>query len=283
MKKLLAILIFISALNCFSQNAISPRIGNEIDKYEREYFGLFPSLKFFISASLFATTDSTILLSIRQSKPSNYPDTVIVIPKKVADNLAQYIENFEYYRYPESNVNWSKLGKLAIISNAHLSYAKKVKPLRIVAKDNRFYDGIILYVNDNLLVIQDGGTEFNWEKVKTNTYILKISQINYLTIKNYPNYLLGSALGAVALSFLTALSSNSDKPDVKQEYRIGGAALLGGFIGLLLSSLGENDTNYYINGNPYNNLDELNTIKKHTVFEDALPPELNTLLQNNSK
>jgi len=67
MKTLLLVLSVFTAFSSqlFAQTYLSPRVGNEIDMDEKSYFGLFPSVRGFVSAQATSQTIDSTHFSIR--------------------------------------------------------------------------------------------------------------------------------------------------------------------------------------------------------------------------
>lgn len=97
------ILLFSSLLFCYSivgaQSEekiidICPRVGNTIDRYEKDYFGLFPKIDDFDSAQVFMSADTHLYFRIHRFGFQK-PDTLFPIKNFEFVSFGKFITEYE--------------------------------------------------------------------------------------------------------------------------------------------------------------------------------------------
>src|SRR5207249_4804519 len=72
---------------------LSPRIGNELDSTEREYFGLLPRISHFVSARTSKTSDGNVTITIARQQ-AGAADTTIRLTPQSAEELSKYVNEY---------------------------------------------------------------------------------------------------------------------------------------------------------------------------------------------
>lgn len=284
MKKRLVILILISTLNCFSQNAISPRIGNEIDKYEREYFGLFPVIKGFHFAVTSSGQDGSLEVKITRKIDGNLSDSSYQISKKTVGNLAIYIEEFEFCRRGERIVDWNLLAGHAAENVPLFNRENSASNYEIVLREREKLESSILYANDSAIVIWKSNLPFNWRNFENNTRLINCKDIVKLNILRTGNFWPGVGYGALigAVGSIAAISGNRGNSSLDGSldgFFVSLFITLGAEIGGIVGAIMNIDIEDEINGNEITFLKLLPDIKRRSVYSAYPPPEVMKLMK----
>jgi len=175
-------LIFSVNSIAFSQNenkefVISPRIGSEIDKNERVYFNLFPKIKNFKSAKIFATPDDGCSILVNYDSLNQLKSIEYFLNNEEILNLKTAIENYEYIDYTNQfsksfDINWSKI--LSFIQPAFRYDSSKSK---IAIKiGNKIIEAQLLWADSNLVVLSN--ENYKWNKFENHYKIFHFFEIN---------------------------------------------------------------------------------------------------------
>ncbi len=280
MKTLILFILLLSNLNLFSQYEISPRIGNEIDKYERNYFGLFPSIKNFVSVKFSIPSDQKVTITITKSENSGLIDTSFSIGIKSIDNLVIYIEGFELCRKKEREVNWNVFNGLASPNYALISEINFGTNVKIITKNNQSYFGRLLFVSDSSIVVFQGNTNYEWKKFKENSKVIKVIDLESITIERDGNFANGVGYGALiggAPVLILGVSEGGYSDGLSTFVTLlvaTSTAIFGGSIGGTIGAILDIDTEWEIGGsyNQYQN--NLESLRNKSIFSSFAPPEL---------
>lgn len=274
-EKLLFLFILFS-LNCFSQNAISPRIGNEIDKYEREYFGLFPAIKGFQFASTTLAQDSSLQVIITRKIDDNLSDTSYQLSKEIISNLAKYIDEFESLRKRRNyNIDWKSFSYQAEINLPFRNRINEPTDFTIIDTSESYTNGILVYADDSLVVFGKNATTFQYDQLK-NVRIYKVSEMKAISKIRTGNTMKGVLIGGLITGGIFAASSYSnDWLPLILMITIPPGAIVGGIVGAVMDIDSENE----INGNQYKYLDILPRLKSNSVYTAYPPPEVIKLIK----
>lgn len=177
---------FIISIFIFTQlNAqITPRVGIEIDKNEREYFGLFPKIDNFQSAVLRKENDTSFGFKINYTKDSLTLDTLYVLNLKAISTLNKFIENYEeicvtddIFSYP---LDWILIVKDLI--RLRIMYDNPDDEISIFLNSGEYIESSLLYFTDNQLVLWPQDSVYNWEsyqKYIRNILFKDIQSVKY--------------------------------------------------------------------------------------------------------
>jgi hypothetical protein len=166
------ILFFISVSISFSAIVISERIGEEISRYERDYFFLFPSIKGFEKAQLIQD-DTSYLFNISFRLANEQKDTSIRITEVMLNDLKYYIEQYE------KNISFKDIN---LYNKLMKNIYKIVRPLvfyeileRIewidANNENKAYN-YLFYISDFLVVTNTNNFYYNWKRPEDFIFIL---------------------------------------------------------------------------------------------------------------
>ena len=74
---------------------LSDRVGTEIDRYERNYFGLFPWVEGYMSATVSALGDGRVRFAISAMAHDSISQRVVTISMKSSTALSSIINDYE--------------------------------------------------------------------------------------------------------------------------------------------------------------------------------------------
>ena len=279
------ILIFTFIILCdsvsFGQYAISPRVGVEIDRSEREYFGLFPSIEGFVLAKSSVLSDSLVKFVVTRSLNGVNSDTSFSISPTVVQILAGFIENFESVRRNENVVNWNLFAGLASSGPAIESKLNDVVEITIETFTGDELHGILLFAGDSSVFLWQSKDEYNRHTLQ---FIGK--SVPYSNIKNIQIVREGKFWSGFGQGFLYGGLTGAAIAGVSLAAGAEGYALLvilplpislgllvafhAGFIAAILS----NDIYRELDGSADEYRDILPLLKENTVFPSYPPPEL---------
>jgi len=215
----------------------SQRVGDTIDRAERDYFVLFQNVPAFHSASTVAYRDSTLLVRITTRTDEVDNDTLIAIPRATAQELARYIDNFEaVYRY-EVPIDFPLLHKVAS-PNRHPS--EEGSTIEVVLRDGRSVSGELLFVGDSTLVIGPPDSSYDWRTLGERAWRIRYSSIE--VIRKHRYIWEGWAIGAGAGTYIV-MNQSPDRISAGQALSVAAASLATAAIGNLFGF------DYKIHGN----------------------------------
>jgi hypothetical protein len=278
---LIILLILLSAINTNAQFSISPRLGVEIDKSEKDYFGLFPSIKNYLSAKSKIITDNKVEIIITRTDRGVLSDTSLIISSKLANNLASYIEGFELVRNKEREINWKALEGL-VKQSIVLDYEVKVFPTIIVVDfSGKMIQGQLMNSNDTSIIIVPNAGLYNWT-YSQNASKIKISNISSLIIEKKGGFWQGAKTGALIVggtfAFISGIFAFSILDFSDAMLLVGGEAIAGGItgglVGGVIGSLSNSTSQEHIKVQEKGQEDLLIYIKEHSAFSIFPPPEL---------
>jgi hypothetical protein len=277
---ILSLLIIITINSTKAQYAISPRLGAEIDKSEKEYFGLFPKIKNFTSAKTIVQTDNKVEIIITRTAKGIVTDTTFKISTKLANNLASYIEGFEQCRNKERQVNWNAIEGLAIYTPALESDIKEGTELDVVTNNGEKIHGKLLYASDSTIVLVQSSTKYNWSNFSQNAKLVKVQNMNYIKIERTGSFWQGVGFGAlIGGGGWTAgsIAGGALNDHYGSLIVVIGAifftavgTVIGGVVGAILDI----DTDHSVGGQVSEFKDFLPYLKNNSTFSNYPPPEL---------
>ncbi|MCX6148217.1 MAG: hypothetical protein NTW25_13365 [Candidatus Kapabacteria bacterium] len=282
MKSLIILLLFeIIIINTSNaQYSISPRLGAEIDKSEKEYFGLFPNIKNFTSAKANVLADNKVEINITRTVKGIVTDTTFIVSTKLANNLASYIEGFEQCRNKERQVNWNALEGLATNVPALESDINEGIELDIVTNTNEKIHGKLLFASDSTAVIVQNATKYNWSNFSQNVKLVKVQNMNYIKIERTGSFWQGVGFGAlIGGGGWTAgsIAGGALKGSygglivmVGAIFFTAAGTVIGGVVGAILDI----DTDHSVDGQINEFKDFLPYLKNNSTFSNYPPPEL---------
>ncbi len=144
----------------------SPRVGEEIDATERDYFGLFPGVDGFRSARFTSYPDSVVVTIQRAGTDGASGETGWVMSRERAAAIGAYIDSFENLDAPTDFAQWQLLRGTSrtVAADAAMRTPglgdRRPDVGAIVA--GRRYDGAILAASDTLLLLHPAARPYDW-------------------------------------------------------------------------------------------------------------------------
>ncbi|NOY06958.1 MAG: hypothetical protein GXO82_10095 [Chlorobi bacterium] len=267
---------------------LSPRVGNTIDREEREYFSLFPGVEEFDSAVVSLRNDSLLFEVARSGKP----DTVIKVDPALTDIFRSYIENFEFLfdtRYPESREELQKRGllinqcgklKRAELVRFRESVQQEVPEVAIVLADSTGIFGRILAHRDSALMIWRTGRLYRWKDLAPSLVVVSTKDVKGIIRTGPGDFTTGFLAGwlasfAIVSPLLSDAQIHHNSGDDYYEtsiiilWSVGVAEAVGLASGLVTLAIGRTDRFY-----PASEIDDYESL---SMFSGDIPPELRGL------
>jgi len=172
------ILFFLSVSISFSAIVISERIGEEISRYERDYFFLFPSIKGFEKAVL-TQDDSSYLFNIKYKIEFQSKDTSIRISEVMLKDLQTYIDEYESLINVDDWATYNKaIDKIYEIALPKNSF-DKLNRIKIIKSDGSEEEyNCFFALEDFIVVTNKNETVYNWMR-STLYSLIHYSEIEY--------------------------------------------------------------------------------------------------------
>lgn len=285
-KNLFVLLVYITSLSIsYSQNSLSPRIGSEIDVYEKKYFGLFPKIKNFKSATTTLKADSSYECLVTYSLDKTSKDTIIKIGPKTAKNLSIFIEGFELCQNKERVPNWNAFDGIANYTKIIDLEVKIGTNLIIVDLKGNMTQGQLVYTNDSVVVLVPNSGLYNWTYAQY-AHKIKISNITSIKIDKKGGFWQGAKSGALIVGgtfavitgiFAFSIWDFSDAFLLVAVEAIGGG-ILGGLVGGVIGAASGTTSQETINAYEKEQRDFINYLKENSAFTYYCPPELEKIV-----
>ena len=289
MKTLLLVLSVFTAFSgqLFAQTYLTPRVGNEIDRVEKEYFGLFPMINGFVSAKATPQSEQITAFTITSLFEGRRKDTSMLVDARSMDKLSKYIDSYETVRMKENTVNWSVFKEIAAESPAINDPFHEPMETTIEGLDGTSISGTLLWTEDSSLVLWKSAEPYSWRTIAQNASPVRVEQIKHIRVERQGGFTTGAKIGAYAgiAVYLVGLGVNYDDIEIRSlenvaGYLFGGAiltacsAVAGGIVGSVI----QQDVHVDINGSVENYLPHVDSLSKSSVIESYPPPELVRLI-----
>jgi hypothetical protein len=296
---ILASLLYTSAASVRENDKpyiLSSRVGQEINRDERNYFCLFPKMDGFLKAEAFTHLDNHLELRITREMNGRITDTTLYVSTDLEEELQSYLEDFEEIIWEEKSVG-VRLIKGDFINRSCLflkiagQKRKKSDKLGceiiVTTSDIQQYSGRILYATDTSLVLWQSNEFYDRRKVNEYSRIFSVHEVDKITEKRKGSFGSGRKYGAIvggSLSILI-LATPSDDPYAGIGKLVGvgivlpSSLLIGGLIG---ASKG-GDYTFVINGKTENYITVLPKLKKKALFSAPPPPELQKFVKQRNR
>lgn len=276
-------LLVLSQGSSSAQYVLSPRIGEVIDKFEREYFGLFPEIQEFVSAKAILLADHGVEFIITQSEMGTTMDTTVFADSLLVRNLVKFIEDFESVRQSDKVVNWKRLKGIATNSPVIESEMGEGTQTTVVLHSGEQIQGKLLYAGDSSIVLRQElgkGSKF-WNAILHPLKAVQYYDVSTITFTRKGSFAGGAAygmlIGAAASIYLLYATQSGFYPITLITIPVG-AIVSGALIGGLIGSNQVSETYLQVD----KNLDEYNAVlpslRENAVFHAFPPPELNLLI-----
>lgn len=281
---LLALLV-LTALPVQAQTEadLRARLGGAIDANERAYFGLFPQVPDFRSATYHENPDRSLTISILRSGKA---DTTFNVTAGAAQELYLLIGNYERVVAGKQPVRWPLLRPKLV---AMPQFRKRCVPGCIFRATGGRIHGTLLAVTDKRLFVWTGEGAYEWQHADSLVRILKASEIEMVTIERKGHTvkllayggLIGASTGAVA-GFMAGDDKTGFFRLTAREKAVGmGSALglLGGVSGAVIGAFLDHDKSIAIHRNESLFRDALPRLRAVSRFPGLWPPELQRMDQ----
>ncbi len=188
---------FICTGELCAQYVLSPRVGDVIDKNEREYFGLFPTVAGFVSATTSLEQDQQVRFVIARAENGVTGDTTFTIRPTVVNYLVRYIESFETVRGRTNKVSWDFLEGLAASGPVIENKLGDGNETTVLMRNGEQLHGKLLYADDSALVLWQSQEQYNWRTLELFGRKVHPSNVEHITIEHDGH--IGGGLGYGAL------------------------------------------------------------------------------------
>jgi len=255
---------------------LSPRVGEDLDSNEIEYFNLFPDINAVKSAvyRLDNFENLKMLLSLANGK-----DTVVSFSKLGALELRTYINKHEVLADSQSIVNWELLPGYGI---SKMNFFEDHGSILYVFCDSIKYSGKLLKIDEQNLILWTSTQPFKpdtWnkysKKIPANS-ITKIERKQDLTGKIF-GISIGAGLGAAILNIGFAAFNSQNLSFENSLILVAGGGLVGGAFGWLYDGLTISRRKYNIQKNLSKYLNVKPKLEVRAIFHEIFPPELKNL------
>jgi hypothetical protein len=270
---------------------ISERLGDKIDRIEKEYFGLFPNIIDFTEASCFVDESGNASIVIARGDSDISEDTVILVNARAVDELVNLMEHYESVSAQKHYVNYKLISDFAELPAVLEATVNAVKVSTI---DGKEYNLRILCAGDSSIVLWKGIDDYDWRLNEKAAVYLPYHMIHSISIRRESEhrsplpYAAGGALVGGVIGGFVGYSGGDDDPGsvlpMKAEDKAmccagcGGllGCLAGGGIGFVSNRVKGRDERFEINGD-YRAYDSLRPIiDKNSMLQGRIPPELRT-------
>jgi len=270
---------------------ISPRLGAEIDSYERAYFHLLPRSDGFNSAQAFLQSDGQVALRVNRRLQNSTRDTIYTIYPLLAPPLVQdlqkFIEDFEVIYTPDNFTARS------VVNFGLASYpaekARRWKNTKVIVtmRDGQKQTGSLLFATDSSLAIWIAKQAYNWRQPPDSLRIFHASEIDRIFMPKKGSFFSGAGYGLLIGSGVGTLWNAAFPEDdaylsfnnsVLNGVVFSGVplALTGGIYGAVAGA----DVNIIVEGNASRYKVFASKLRLHATFPVLLPPELHALMKS---
>ena len=268
-----------------SPYVISNRVGEKINQYEKDYFGLFSGIEDFVEASCYASESGSVSFAITRGDQGSFKDTTIIINAEAVRQLIDLIENYDYIIAQEYTINYE------IISGIVLPPPSEdliQRPVVVHLADGMVYEAQILHAQESSLILWKGSGQYNWRLSEENSIRLpyhKLASIVFKKGTRLQTAMSYGAVGALTLGTIGAIigyAQGDDPPGgclvmsaTDKACMLGGAgALLGCFLGAPAGFLTGAAEACKIRGNRKSYEAVRSSLNENAMFPDIIPPEL---------
>ncbi len=256
---------------------LSDRVGSEIDRYERDYFGLFPRIGGFRSATTTVRNDGSVAFRVRSFAGGMERDSTMVVAADDVAGIAALIDDYE----TKVDRGRRMVGKAADI---------KLFVVRLTSGERT--ESQIAYIGDSLLVFWPGDSQFCRSRLHQIDQVLHYSEIGGISYSDEMSIAesaeLGALIGApVGAAIYTGIAADSEFIDPSWETALFGALVCGGagaVVGLVVGIVKEVDASCMeVGGSRSEHAAARARIRRSTMFPVLPPPEIRALMFEHSQ
>lgn len=273
-----------STFNHDVPHTLSQRLGEDIDRDEREYFGLFPEIKDFGGARAFRQSTGGVAFFIEYGLPDSGRDTTLIVTAEVAEQLAAFIEHYEPICARKYSFDHGSIKELAQLPAA---ICTTTRPVKVLLQNGGVCTAQILHAQDSALMLWKGTDVYDWQTVGENVMSLPYHVIHAITIKENTmrkrgltyariGFLIGGAVGAI-IGYAAGDDVKTDfgyTAEMKAVYFCAKGALLGSVFGGGVGFMMGVGKGYAIRGNLQTYQSCRLLLNRIAVFPDNAPPEI---------
>lgn len=245
---------------CQDPLAPSWRVGTSIDSLEREYFGLFPSVDGFRSATAISAGDSVRFTIARTTS-----DTSMSIARENFDELGRYIDRVEAVLTGAATIDWNRLPRV----RGSRQFADGEDVLVTLA-GGREVAGRLATAEPSGLTVWTSDDTYDPALIGDHLIAIPTHRIEYL--RSGSSFLLGAAAGVATLGGLAAYAHTAGDESAVGVPGLALSVIVGGTIGGTISSLG--DVDEPIGGSERLLGQVLPRLRRDRIFFEVAPPEL---------
>lgn len=248
---LLLLLLPHAGLRAQALPSLFERLGDTIDPYEREYFGLFPGLEGFTSASLLVEGDRLRFVVHRSAGAA---DSSIELSHRQALLLERLVDKYEsiLQTYPAAEDDTPddpdrqgfelRFGPLLQGGMLRLRRVSEndVPRVTILLRNGETLRGSMLFVRDCMLALRTADGPFSWRSADSGIVMLRISRIEAVTVSTRMPFGRYAATGFFFGMGLTMLAASAYWEELGDRYALDldvgdlrtllGVTIAGGFI-----------------------------------------------------
>jgi hypothetical protein len=173
-------------------SALSRRVGEDIDRDEKEYFGLFLDIRNFANATMFQRSTGDVAFVITRSDAGIANDTTIIVSTETAEQLAIFVDHYEPIcarkRYFDYRSCKDLIGLPAVSCTT-------TRLARVSLRNGAEYTAQILHAQDSVLILWNGADVYDWQSVEENVISLPYHMIQAVTFKENTMIKRGLACG----------------------------------------------------------------------------------------
>ena len=195
-----------------AQAPLGPRLGDEISRAERDYFGLFPRLGSSFESARVAARDSLVMVVAARR---GMPDTTVVLDAPTAAAMAHFTETFEQAEAAFLNPHWQEAsgggpGGTRLDASVTPLYVNPSETTVLTVAGRRL-QGVVLHASDSLLLLHPA-RPYQWNAPAVAR--LRPSDIQRVEIRRRetertgPLVQIGGALAGLAASSLTLFAAD---------------------------------------------------------------------------
>ena len=148
-----------------AQVPLGERLGADISRAERDYFGLFPAVAGGFESAVLEPQPDRVNVVVRRT---GAPDTTLVLERGAAEALGRYVATFEQAPEARLNTSWQEASGSArtprLDATAAVPFVDVRHGVAHVTVGGRRYAGVVLAASDTALVLHAAGEPYDWQR-----------------------------------------------------------------------------------------------------------------------
>jgi hypothetical protein len=264
---------------------LSNRVGEKIDRHERDYFGLFPKIDDFVEASCYASESRNVSFVITRGDHESLEDTIIMISAEAVGQLIHLIEHYEDIIAQEHTISYETISGIVLPPPSENLIQR---PVVVHLADGMVYEAQILHAQESSLILWRGSGQYNWRLFEEKSISLPYDKLASIVFKKGTrlqtamSYGARGSLTAGTIGAVIGYAQGDDPPGgclvmsaTDKACMLGGAGvLLGCILGAPVGFLSGAGEAYAIRGDrkAYESVRSL--LNENAMFPEIIPPEL---------